>query len=309
MNFRLTAPAGTALLILATATLIGCNRPDPAAQTASNTVAFETFVKAAVQKKASELNSEELNEAVDQYLGLQAAAETATQSGLDKDPEVQAQLELNRSNVLTEAVLKRYLDANPISDAEIQTEYDEQVANVPKEYKARHILVDDKALAEAIIKKLQASKNVDTDFAAQAKEFSKDGSAAQGGDLGWFNPQSMVKPFADAVVAMDKGKFSEVPVETQFGYHVILLEDIRSPELPALAQVKDQVKQLVQRKHVRDYLAELRKNSKLDLQKAAATLVAYAHGSDTQSNDVKGNDVKSNDAKMDKPAPPSATKP
>lgn len=309
MNSRLTVPAGAALFCMAAVMLAGCSKTDPAAQNTTDTVAFEAFVEAAAHKKAAALTPEELTEAVDQYLGLQVAAESATKAGLDKDPEVQAQIGLNRSNILTEALLKRYLDANPITDTEIEAEYKEQVANIPKEYKARHILVDDKALAEAIIKKLQASKNVGVDFAAQAKQFSKDGSAAQGGDLGWFNPQTMVKPFADAVVAMDKGQFSAVPVETQFGYHVILLEDIRSPELPQLEQVKDQVKQLVQRKRVREHLAELRKASTLDLQKAAALLTGYARGAGSEKPVAKADETAASGSPADKPADKPANKP
>lgn len=323
MNSRLSIPASAALACLAAVALAGCNRPAPAAENIANTAAFEAFVDAAVHKKASSLKPEELNQAIEQYLGLQVAAADAAKTGLDKDPEVQAQLSLNRSNILTEALLKKYLDANPVTEAEIEAEYKEQVANVPKEYKASHILVDDKSLAEAIIAKLKASKNVAADFAAQAKQFSKDSTAAKGGDLGWFNAQTMVKPFADAVVAMDKGQFSEVPVETQFGYHVILLEDVRTPQLPQLAEVKDQVKQLVQRKRVRTYLEQLRKDSKLDLQKAAATLTAYAQGSG-QGND-KGSDkagstadkaagatgsaAGSPDSQADKPASPGTASP
>lgn len=296
MNPRLSIPAGTALVCAVAALLVGCNRPAPAAENIADTATFEAFVEAAVHQKADTLKPEELNQAVEQFLGLQVAAAAATKAGLEKDPKVQAQINLNRTNILTEALLKQHLDANPVTEAEIDAEYKEQVANVPKEYKASHILVDDKSLAEAIIKKLKASKNVAADFAAQAKEFSKDSSAAKGGDLGWFNAQTMVKPFADAVVAMDKGQFSEVPVETQFGYHVILLEDVRTPQLPELAEVKDQVKQLVQRKRVRDYLEELKKGSKLDLQKAADTLVAYAQVGEKSGKQAEGKPDATTDA-------------
>jgi peptidyl-prolyl cis-trans isomerase C len=199
-------------------------------------------------------------------------AEAGIAAGLDKDPSVKAQISLTRANVLSETILKRYLDEHPVTDEQIQAEYDNQVATTPPEYNARHILVDDKALAEAIIEKLKAGG----DFAALAKEHSKDGSAQSGGDLGWFSPQQMVPPFADAVEKLEKGKFSLTPVETQFGWHVILLNDKREASLPPLAQVKDRVKQLVQRKMVTEHVEELRKASKIDLDKLTADLTAYA---------------------------------
>jgi len=269
MNHRLALAGCTALLLLTT----GCDQLGNKALTPAETNAgFEAFVKAAARKSAAELTPDELKEAVNQYIGMQVAAEAATKSGLDKDPAVKGQINLGRMNVLSESLLQRYLDANPISDADIKAEYDAQVAAAPPEYHARHILVDDKALAEAIIQKLQAGG----DFAELAKQYSKDSSGKNGGDLGWFSPQSMVQPFSEAVTKLEKGKFSLVPVQTQFGWHVIQLEDSRPAQLPALEQVKDRVKQLVQRKKVTDHLQELRKASKLDVAKLEAALNAYA---------------------------------
>jgi peptidyl-prolyl cis-trans isomerase C len=269
MNQRFALAASTALLLV----LTGCDGLGNAAATPAETnAAFEAFVKAAARKSAAELTPDELKEAINTYIGMQVAAEAGIKAGLEKDTEVKGQMALSRANVLSETLLQRYLDENPITDADIQAEYDAQVAGTPPEYNARHILVDDKALAEAIIQKLLAGG----DFAALAKEHSKDGSAQNGGDLGWFNPQSMVPPFADAVAKLEKGKFSSSPVETQFGWHVIKLEDVRTASLPPLDQVKDRVKQLVQRKKVAARLEELRKESKLDTDKLTANLTAYA---------------------------------
>jgi peptidyl-prolyl cis-trans isomerase C len=269
MNQRFIFATCAALLLVLTA----CEgRGTPAATPAENHAAFEAFVKAAARKSAAELTPEELKEAINTFIGMQVAAEAGIKAGLEKDTEVKGQISLGRTNILSETLLQRYLDANPITDADLQTEYDAQVANTPPEYSARHILVDDKALAEALIQKLEAGG----DFAALAKEHSKDGSAANGGDLGWFNPQSMVQPFAEAVAKLEKGKFSTTPVETQFGWHVIKLEDVRQASIPPLDQVKDRVKQLVQRKRVSSHLEELRKESKLDADKLTADLTAYA---------------------------------
>jgi peptidyl-prolyl cis-trans isomerase C len=269
MNLRLALAGCTALLLV----LTSCDQlGNKAATPAETNAAFEAFVKAAARKSAAELTPDELKEAVNQYIGMQVAAEAATQAGLDKDLEIRSQIALGRTNVLSESLLKRYLDASPITDADIQSEYDAQVAKAPPEFSARHILVDDKALAEAIIQKLQAGG----DFAALAKEYSKDGSAKNGGDLGWFNAQSMVQPFSEAVAKLEKGKFTLVPVQTQFGWHVIQLDDTRAASLPPLAQVKDRVKQLVQRARIADHLKELRKTSKIDADKLTAALTTYA---------------------------------
>ena len=269
MNLRLSLAACTAVLLV----LTGCDQLGNKAPTPAETNAgFESFVKAAARKSAAELTPDELKEAVNQYISMQVAADAAVQAGLDKDPQVKSQIALGRTNVLSEALLQRFLDANPITDADIQAEYDAQVAKAPSEYKASHILVDDKALAEAIIQKLQAGG----DFAALAKQYSKDGSAKNGGDLGWFNLQSMVQPFSEAVAKLEKGKFTLAPVQTQFGWHVIELTDTRGASLPPLAQVKDRVKQLVQRTKVTDHLKELRKTSKVDADKLTAALTTYA---------------------------------
>lgn len=269
MKQRLALAGCTALLMV----LAGCDQLGNKAPTPAETNAgFDAFVKAVARKSAAELTPDELKEAVNQYVGMQVAAEAAAKTGLDKDPEVKAQLGLSRMNVLSESLLQRYLDANPITDADVRAEYDAQVAATPPEYQARHILVDDKALAEAIIQKLEAQG----DFAALAKEYSKDGSARNGGDLGWFSAQTMVKEFAEAVAALEKGQFTKAPVQTQFGWHVILLEDTRPAQLPPLNQVQDRVKQLVQRKKVAAHLQDLRKESKLDPDKLSASLTEYA---------------------------------
>lgn len=265
MNHRLAVAGSLALLILAA----GCARTEaPVAATDG----FEAFVKAAARKPVAELSPDELNEAIEQYIGMQVASAAATRAGLDKTPEVGAQLSLGRMNVLTEALLTRYLADTVASNAEVEAEYAEQVANVPQEYKARHILVDDRDLAVAIIDKLQAGGN----FGELAKQYSRDGSAAGGGDLGWFGAQAMVKPFSEAVAALAKGAYSTEPVQTQFGWHVILLEDSRSPTLPELDAVRDQLVQIVQRKKIKDYLVSLRKDSGIDAEKQTAELRAYA---------------------------------
>jgi peptidyl-prolyl cis-trans isomerase C len=224
---------------------------------------FDLYLGTVSQQPAESITPEQKAELLDQLVAMKLAADAAQKAGLDKGKDVVAQLELTRLNVLADAQFKKMLADSPISDAEVQAEYDTQVAAMPKaggtEYNASHILVDSKATADAIIKELKAGG----DFAKLAKEKSKDGSKDNGGSLGWFTPETMVKPFADAVVSLQKGKYTEEPVESQFGWHVILLQDSRpgSPPAPppALADVRDRVVQIVQRKKLQAYLDELRK--------------------------------------------------
>ncbi len=175
-------------------------------------------------------------------------------------PDVQARLDLLHSQILAEAASDKYVKSHPVSDDEVKAAYDSEVANMPKEYKARHILVETKEAADAVIKELLAGG----DFAKIAKAKSKDpGSAAKGGDLGWFSAQTMVKPFSEALAKLEKGKTTTEPVQTQYGYHVIQLEDVRSPTAPAFEDVKEQVKVFAQRKKLQSYLDDLRKTAKI----------------------------------------------
>lgn len=224
---------------------------------------FDLYIGTVSQQPAENITAEQKAQLLDQLVAMKLAADAAQKAGLDKDKDVLSQLELTRLNVLADAQFKKMLADSPISDAEVQTEYDAQVAAMPKaggtEYNASHILVDSKATADAVVKELKAGG----DFAKIAKEKSKDGSKDNGGSLGWFTPETMVKPFADAVVSLQKGKYTEEPVESQFGWHVILLQDSRPgsppPPPPALADVRDRVVQIVQRKKLQAYLDELRK--------------------------------------------------
>lgn len=266
-------------LVAALGLLTACTRPageaaktgaDTGAAAASKVVAtvngtkitgqlFDVFLQAVTGKPAAEATPEQKSQMLDQLINMTLAAQAADKEGLAKDPEVQAKIELIRSQVLAEAATDKYIKSHPVSESEAKAEYDTQVANMPKEYKARHILVETKAEAESIIRELQAGG----DFAKIAGKESKDSTGKNGGDLGWFSLQTMVKPFADAVAAMKKGETTQTPVQSEFGWHVINLEDIRSPEAPAFADVKQQVEMLAQRKKLQAYLDELRKTAKI----------------------------------------------
>lgn len=234
---------------------------------------FDLYVDAIQRQTNRPIPPEHRAELLDQFINMQLAAEAAEKSGVANQPKTKDQLALARLNVLVDAHLQKYLAEHPVKDAELKPEYDARIAEMPKEYKARHILVEDKATADQVVKDLNAGG----DFAKIAEQKSTDkGSAANGGDLGWFGLDSMVKPFSDAVAKLEKGKFTQEPVQSQFGWHVILLEDSRSGQAPAFADVKEQVRNLVQRKHLQDYLADLRKNAKIEKKAAPATPAATA---------------------------------
>ncbi len=260
MHHRLYLPALAAILLLSACVKKDIEPPTPE-ESAAN---FEAFITAATRKTAAELTPEELRQVFDQYQTMEIAANAGEKAGLARKPEVAAQLRVLRMNVLSEAAMRNYLDEHPVVDADLSAEYDQQVAAVPMEYSARHILVEDEATAKAIIAKLDGG----ADFAKLAREKSKDASASNGGDLGWFALQTMVKPFADAVAALDKGKYTTTPVQTQFGWHVILLDDMRKPTLPTLAEVKDRLQEMVQRKKIQTHLDELKAQSGVDADKA-----------------------------------------
>jgi peptidyl-prolyl cis-trans isomerase C len=182
---------------------------------------FQLYVDDVEQRSRRPLTVEEKSQVLDQFIGMKLAAEAAEKAGLAKQPKVADQLALARMNVLLDAGLQKYLEDHPVTDAELKPEYDAQVAALPREYHARHILVDDKATADAITQDLKKG----ADFAKLAEQKSKDSSGKSGGDLGWFTLDSMVKPFADAVAALQPGQLTAEPVQSQFGWHIIKLEE------------------------------------------------------------------------------------
>jgi peptidyl-prolyl cis-trans isomerase C len=221
---------------------------------------FDKYVDDIQRQAGQPITPDQRTQLLDQYISLRLAAEAADKDGIAKKPEVAKDLDQARMNVLVDAEIKKYLEEHPVTDAELKPEYDAQVAAMPHEYHARHILVDDKATADQITKDLKGG----ADFAKLAAQKSKDPSGKNGGDLGWFTPDSMVKPFAEAVQALKPGQMTDQPVQSQFGWHIIKLEESRAASAPAFDDVKDRVRQMVQRKRVQTYLEDLRKNAKIE---------------------------------------------
>jgi peptidyl-prolyl cis-trans isomerase C len=186
----------------------------------------------------------------------------AQRLGLDATEDFKMQLELTRQAILIRELFANYQKSNPVTDAEIQAEYDKFVAaNSGKEYRARHILVEKEEQAKAVIAALKKGAK----FEDLAKKQSKDpGSGANGGDLDWAAPGSFVKEFSDAMVKLAKGKFTDTPVKTQFGWHVIRLDDVRDAQLPKLDDVKQQISQQLTQQKLMKFQEDLRAKAKIE---------------------------------------------
>jgi peptidyl-prolyl cis-trans isomerase C len=201
--------------------------------------------------------------ALDELINIELVAQDAERKGIDKQPNVVKQLEWQRRSVLVGAGMREYMSGHPVTDEELQKAYKEFTKEHDgKEYSARHILVETEDEAKAII----ADLGKGGDFAKIAEEKSKDPSGKHnGGDLGWFSGKQMVAPFSEAVAKMKKGQTGKTPVQTQFGWHVIKLEDTREVPAPKYEEVEDQLRMQAQNQRVDDYIAELRKSAKIEM--------------------------------------------
>jgi peptidyl-prolyl cis-trans isomerase C len=228
---------------------------------------FDFYVKAAAGKQASALNAEQKANALDNLIRAQLVAQQAVKDGVDKTTDTEDLLELTRLNVLQQTMEERYLKDRKATDQELHTEYESQVASLPKtEYHARHILVATEPFAQKVVERLEKGSK----FEDIAKQESMDSSKDNGGDLGWFTPDRMVKPFADAVLSLKPGEFTHKPVQTQYGWHVIQLVDTRDLAPPPFDQVKQRLEQIVQAKKFKAYTDDLMKNAKVDKKTEAA---------------------------------------
>jgi peptidyl-prolyl cis-trans isomerase C len=197
-----------------------------------------------------------------QLIDLEIYTQEATKRGLAASDEYKLQVELARQTALANALFEDFKNKNTASDAEIKAEYDKFVReNGGKEYKARHILVEKEETAKALIAQLKKGAKFD----ALAKKESKDsGSGANGGDLDWASAGSYVKEFSDAMVKLEKGKMTDTPVKSQFGFHIIRLDDVREAKLPTMDEVKPQIKQQLEQQKMAKFQEELRKSAKVE---------------------------------------------
>ncbi len=181
--------------------------------------------------------------------------------GIDKTPVIQDEIEYQRINVIASTMISRSSDRFTVSDADMKKEYENRKEELGgKELKARHILLEEEQQAKDIIAELDKG----ADFLELASKHLTGPSALNGGDLGWFNPDQMVKPFSQSALTLKKGSYSSAPVKTQFGWHIILLEDTRSINPPKYEDIKEQIKVGLQSKLIGDYISGLRSKAKIE---------------------------------------------
>jgi peptidyl-prolyl cis-trans isomerase C len=221
---------------------------------------YNAFVEE--QKAQGAPDSPELQNAVkEELVRREILAQEAKKKGLDKSANIQGQIELAKQAVLIRAFLTDYVKAHPISDAQLKTEYEQIKNNLGStEYKARHVLVEKEDDAKAIIAKLDKGEK----FSELAKASKDPGSKDKGGELGWSSPNAYVKPFGEALTKLKKGEYTKTPVKSDFGYHVIQLDDSRPMTPPPFDQVKPQLQQRAGQQQVENLVKELRGKAKVD---------------------------------------------
>ncbi|WP_018954559.1 peptidylprolyl isomerase [Thioalkalivibrio sulfidiphilus] len=269
MKLRIHHILGTGLL--AAALITGCGRGEaPQAQINGEAIAVVNGVAISEADFQDFLNLQRMtrpgesllpDEVLDEMINMELLRQAALQQGLDKDPDIQRQVERARTNLMVGALIDRRLDQE-YTEEQLRAEYDRQIQAIERtEYKARHILLDSEADAREVIVALEAGG----DFQALAREHSTGPSGPMGGDLGWFTLDAMVPAFSQAVQAMEKGSYSSEPVQTEFGWHVILLEDTRSSEPPPFEAVRDRVAQILDNRALQDYIGDLRAAAKIEV--------------------------------------------
>jgi peptidyl-prolyl cis-trans isomerase C len=210
-----------------------------------------------------QVDSPELRKAIrDDMISLEVLTQEAKKMGIDKDPEVVQQTDLAVESVLVGAFVQDYAKKHQLSEDQLKQEYDKLKVNLGKsEYNVSHILVETEDEAKAIIVQLGKKGKFDK----IAKEKSKDpGSSEHGGSLGWAVPSNFVPPFANAMLSLKKGTYTKEPVKSQFGWHIIKLDDVRELKVPSFEELKPQIQQRLQQQSIQEYIADLRSKAKIE---------------------------------------------
>lgn len=207
---------------------------------------------------ADTLNEQAIREML---VTMEVLAQEAVKQGVDKRPQIVAATELNRKDILGRALIDDHLKSHPLKEEELKAEYDKLKAGAgSKEYHPRHILVPTEAEAKDILAKLKKGK-----FEDLAKKHSKDGgSAKNGGDLGWQAPGNLVPEFSNAMMKLKKGETAGAPVKSQFGWHIIKMDDMRELKFPEYDQIKPRIAAQMQQAQIRQFLADLRAKAKVE---------------------------------------------
>jgi peptidyl-prolyl cis-trans isomerase C len=217
----------------------------------------DVIVKA--QKESPD--SEQLRKTIrDRLIEVEILAQEAVKEGLDKNPELQAQRENQQAQLLALAYAQQYIRNHPVSDTDLKAEYNRlSTNNQNKEYRVRHFMTIKEDDAKAIIVKLNNGATFD-----ELASNSLASGIRSSGELGWNTPSSFIKPYADAIAKIEKGKYTKTPVQTSFGWFVIQVDDIRQAKLPELDMTKDLIKQQIEAKKIQMMVDELRKKSKIE---------------------------------------------
>ncbi len=206
---------------------------------------IETILQVIPGAKFEDMNKEQQKQIINQAVEKKLLAQKAIKSGIQKDPEYKKALKTVEKELALELWMKKQFDSIKVTDKEIKDFYNKNIKmfKQPATAKARHILLKTKADAQAVIKELKKAKDIKEKFIELAKKKSTGPSAASGGDLGWFDAKRMVKPFSDAAFKLKKGEYTKTPVKTQFGYHVIYLEDKKPAGNVTMEQAKANITQ------------------------------------------------------------------
>ncbi len=258
MGFRTTLPA--LILALAAAPALA----QPVATVNGETISEEQLNEFLAEREvqSEQLTPEQRTQVIEQLVARELLLQDAGKHKLEESPRVQQNLAELKEELLIGAAVERALEENPVTEEQMRAEYKKQAPELrQQEFKARHILLNEQAEAEKLIEEL----NRGADFQQLAREHSTGPSAPEGGDLGWFTADRMVPPFADAVRSMQPGTYTKSPVQTQFGWHVILLEETRTTEPPPYEALKPQLEQLIQRQNVAEYIHNLRQQAKVEI--------------------------------------------
>ncbi|QEP44509.1 peptidylprolyl isomerase [Ectothiorhodospiraceae bacterium BW-2] len=219
---------------------------------------LQQFQQSMITVKQQQIADEQLLEA---YINHRLMLDAAKAEKIAELDTFQQALQAFENELLKQELLQSYLEKNPLPEAAVKALYEEQSTQmVTTEFKARHILVEEEAKAKELITELDKG----ADFAELAKTHSIGPTGKRGGDLGWFAAKQMVAPFSEAVATMERGKYSQTPVKTQFGWHVILLEDNRQSEPPTLEQLRPKLEQALNQQRVFAYIRQLREAAKIE---------------------------------------------
>ena len=226
----------------------------------------DALVNMATHGQPDQAPPEMLTQARDQVVMREILSQAAEKAGVMNTPEYKSQLELTRQTVLINTLFQSYAKSHPVSDAEAKAEYDKLKAAQGNEYHAHHILVDKEEDAKKLIAQIKAGSK----FEDVAKKESKDTqSATNGGDLDWAPATNYVPEFATALESLKPGQMTDTPVKTQYGYHIIRLDETRAAKFPSFDEAKDRIKQKLTQDKLQEYQEQLRKSAKTDYKFAA----------------------------------------